>query len=69
MREAIRDSILPQYTAIVEKYKDVNFTKRIDDYIKYTPQTLEDIIMIEFFEGRLKSKSNSIQSVLNKLKL
>eukprot|EP01124_Arcella_intermedia_P013570 TRINITY_DN19983_c0_g1_i1.p1 TRINITY_DN19983_c0_g1~~TRINITY_DN19983_c0_g1_i1.p1 ORF type:complete len:134 (-),score=42.82 TRINITY_DN19983_c0_g1_i1:30-431(-) len=68
MRENIRDFILPSYTAMVEKYKDVNFTKRVDDYIKYTPQTLEEIITMEFFEGRSKSK-NKFQSALEKLKI
>jgi len=58
MRKLIRNLIVPGYKAIVEKYQDVNFSKNVEKYIKYSWQTLEEMIMNEFFEGRLKEKSN-----------
>ena len=46
----------------------MNFSKHPDKYIKYTWQTLEDMIHTEFFEGRLKQKTR-LENALKVLKL
>lgn len=56
MRSILLKIVVPPYQSFLEKYKDFEFTKHREKYIKFDSDTLE-ILLGKFFEGYLKSSS------------
>ncbi|CAG2117166.1 unnamed protein product [Medioppia subpectinata] len=50
LKQENKDYIIPKYKLFFEKYVNMNFTKNIDKYIKYTPERVA-LIIDSFFDS------------------
>lgn len=56
VRNRILENLIPVYQLFWENFKDFNFTKNVEKYLKYEVGEVERIIKEDLFENRIRLK-------------